>query len=279
VISRPGQKIITDLLLYTFLIFISVFMILPFIWMLSTSFKLPQDIFGYPPRLIPENLVLDNYLYIFQEKNLLRVLANTFFVALSTTLLSLFFTALGGYGFAKFNFLGKNILFALLLATMIIPGAVMMVPSFVIMRELGWVDKFWPLIIPGAANAFGIFFFRQYISTINDELMDAARIDGASEFKIFWSIILPIISPGMTSLGLIFFMRSWNDYLGPLIYLKSPQLHTITLAINALSGSAGLTAWGEQMAMSVVSLIPLLIIFLIFQRRFVEGIMAGAVKG
>ena len=278
-ISRPGQKIITDLLLYTFLIFISVFMILPFIWMLSTSFKLPQDIFGYPPRLIPENPVLDNYLYIFQEKNLLRVLANTFFVALSTTLLSLFFTALGGYGFAKFNFLGKNILFALLLATMIIPGAVMMVPSFVIMRELGWVDKFWPLIIPGAANAFGIFFFRQYISTINDELMDAARIDGASEFKIFWSIILPIISPGMTSLGLIFFMRSWNDYLGPLIYLKSPQLHTITLAINALSGSAGLTAWGEQMAMSVVSLIPLLIIFLIFQRRFVEGIMAGAVKG
>jgi len=255
-----------------------MFMILPFVWMLSTSFKLPQDIFGYPPRLIPENPVLDNYFYIFQEKNLLRVLANTFFVALSTTLLSLFFTALGGYGFAKFNFLGKNILFALLLATMIIPGAVMMVPSFVIMRELGWVDKFWPLIVPGAANAFGIFFFRQYISTINDELMDAARIDGASEFKIFWSIILPIISPGMTSLGLIFFMRSWNDYLGPLIYLKSPQLHTITLAINALSGSAGLTAWGEQMAMSVVSLIPLLIIFLIFQRRFVEGIMAGAVK-
>jgi len=261
--SRPGQKIITDILLYTFLIFISIFMILPFVWMLSTSFKLPQDIFGYPPRLIPENPVLDNYFYIFQEKNLLRVLANTFFVALSTTLLSLFFTALGGYGFAKFNFLGKNVLFALLLATMIIPGAVMMVPSFVIMRELGWVDKFWPLIIPGAANAFGIFFFRQYISTINDELMDAARIDGASEFKIFWSIILPIISPGMTSLGLIFFMRSWNDYLGPLIYLKSPQLHTITLAINALSGSAGLTAWGEQMAMSVVSLIPLLIIFAI----------------
>ena len=278
-ISRPGQKIITDLLLYTFLIFIAIFMILPFVWMLSTSFKLPQDIFGYPPMLIPETPVLDNYFYIFKEKNLLRVLANTFFVALSTTMLSLFFTALGGYGFAKFNFLGKNILFALLLATMVIPGAVMMVPSFVIMRELGWVDKFWPLIIPGAANAFGIFFFRQYISTINDELMDAARIDGASEFKIFWSIILPIISPGMTSLGLIFFMRSWNDYLGPLIYLKSPQLHTITLAINALSGSAGLTAWGEQMAMSVVSLIPLLIIFLIFQRRFVEGIMAGAVKG
>ena len=109
--------------------------------------------------------------------------------------------------------------------------------------------------------------------------MDAARIDGASEFGIFWRIILPIIAPGMTSMGLIFFMRSWNDYLGPLIYLKSPQNHTITLAINSLSGGAGLTAWGEQMALSVISLIPLLIIFLVFQRQFVEGITAGAVKG
>jgi ABC-type glycerol-3-phosphate transport system permease component len=277
--SKRTQKILVDLLLYTGLIILSIFMILPFAWMLSTSFKLPQDIFGYPPKLFPDNPVLTNYLYIFQKKNLLGVLQNTFVIALASTLLSLFFTALGGYGFAKFEFPGKKILFALLLATMIIPGAVMMVPSFVIMRKLGWVDTFWPLIIPGAANAFGIFFFRQYISTINDELMDAARIDGASEFRIFISIILPIIAPGMTSLGLIFFMGSWNNYLGPLIYLKSPANQTITLAINALSGGAGLTAWGEQMAMSVVSLIPLLIIFLVFQRQFVEGITAGAVKG
>ena len=162
---------------------------------------------------------------------------------------------------------------------MIIPGAVMMVPTFVIMREFGWVDKFWPLIVPGAASAFGIFFFRQYISTINDELMDAARIDGASEFGIFWRIILPIISPGMISLGLIFFMASWNNYLGPLIYLKSPENWTITVSINAMSGGAGLTYWGPQMAMSVISLIPLLIIFLVFQRRFAEGITAGAIKG
>jgi multiple sugar transport system permease protein len=167
----------------------------------------------------------------------------------------------------------------LLLATMIIPGAVMMVPSFVIMRKFGWVDTFLPLIIPGAANAFRIFFFRQYISSINNELMDAARIDGANEFRIFRSVITPIIAPGMVSLGLIFFMGSWNNYLGPLMYLKSPEKHTITLAINALNGGAGLTAWGQQMAMSVISLIPLLIIFLVFQRQFVEGITAGAVKG
>jgi len=254
-------------------------MILPFVWMLSTSFKLPQDIFGFPPRLIPENITLNNYTYIFQEKNTIRILFNTIIIALFSTLLSLFFTTLGGYGFAKFEFPAKKNLFAILLATMIIPGAVMMVPSFVIMRKLGWVDSFLPLIVPGAANAFGIFFFRQYISSINDELMDAARIDGASEFRIFWSIILPIIAPGMTSMGLIFFMRSWNDYLYPLIYLKSPENHTITLAINALNGGAGLTVWGQQMATSVISLIPLLIIFLVFQRQFVEGITAGAVKG
>ena len=277
--SRFNQKILTDIVLYSALILLSIFMILPFVWMLSTSFKLPQDIFGFPPRLIPENITLNNYTYIFQEKNTIRILFNTIIIALFSTLLSLFFTTLGGYGFAKFEFPAKKNLFAILLATMIIPGAVMMVPSFVIMRKLGWVDSFLPLIVPGAANAFGIFFFRQYISSINDELMDAARIDGASEFRIFWGIILPIIAPGMTSMGLIFFMRSWNDYLYPLIYLKSPENHTITLAINALNGGAGLTVWGQQMTTSVISLIPLLIIFLVFQHQFVEGITAGAVKG
>ena len=276
---RSLRNMLIGVPLYAVLIAISVFMILPFIWMVSTSLKLPQDIFGYPPRFIPKNPTLQNFIYIFQDANIGRVLWNTFFIAITATLLSVFFTALGGYGFAKFEFPGKRFLFAILLATMIIPGAVMMVPSFVIMRKLGWVDTFLPLIIPGAANAFGIFFFRQYISTISNDLMDAGRIDGASEFGIFTRIIVPIIMPGMISLGLIFFMGSWNNYLGPLIYLKSPEKHTITLAINSLTGGAGLTRWGEQMATSVVSLIPLLIIFLIFQRRFVEGITAGSVKG
>jgi ABC-type glycerol-3-phosphate transport system permease component len=277
--STKNKRIFTDVLLYLMLIGISIFMILPFIWMLSTSFKPPEDVFGYPPMLIPENPTVRNYAYIFQDKNMVGVLWNTFFIAISGTLFSLFFTSLGGYGFAKFEFPGKPALFAFLLATMIVPGAVMMVPSFVLMRHLGWVDTFWPLIVPGAASAFGIFFFRQYISTVSDELLDAARLDGASEFGIFWRVIVPIIAPGMTSLGLIFFMASWNNYLGPLIYLKSPEKWTITLAINSLVGGAGLTYWSEQMAMSVISLLPLVIIFLVFQRRFVEGITAGAIKG
>jgi ABC-type glycerol-3-phosphate transport system permease component len=180
---------------------------------------------------------------------------------------------LGGYGFAKFNFPGQGALFAFLLGTMVIPSAVTLVPVYIIMRDLKWIDTFWPLIIPGAANAFGIFFMRQYIMSVSSELMDAARIDGAGEFT------MPIIAPGLTSLGLIFFMGSWNDFIGPLIYLKSPEHFTLPLIIRSLIGPVGRTVYDVQMATSVISLIPLLIIFLIFQRRFVEGITAGAIKG
>jgi ABC-type glycerol-3-phosphate transport system permease component len=270
---------LTTLVLYLLLLVISLFMIFPFIWMLSTSFKLPEDVFGFPPILVSERSTLINYLYLFQKKNILLIVWNTFFVAFTATLLSLFFCSLGGYSFAKYRFPGKNILFSFLLATMIIPTAVTMVPSFVIMRSFGWYNTFWPLIVPGAANAFGIFFMRQYIASINDELMDAARIDGASEFGIYRRIIVPIITPGLTSLGLIFFMASWNNYLGPLIWLKTPEKFTLPLAIFQFGGTVGLTDYSGQMAMSVISIIPLLIIFLAFQRRFVEGITAGAVKG
>jgi ABC-type glycerol-3-phosphate transport system permease component len=273
------KKMSTSLALYLILTIISVYMIIPFIWMLSTSFKLPQDVFGFPPVLFSERSTWINYKFLFQEKQLLLIVWNTFYVAMSATLLSLFFCSLGGYGFAKYNFPGKTILFSFLLATMVIPAAVTMVPSFVIMRSFGWYNTFLPLIIPGAANAFGIFFMRQYISSINDELMDAARIDGASEFGIYRRIILPIITPGLTSLGLIFFMASWNNYLGPLIWLKSPDKFTLPLAIFQFGGAVGLTNFNGQMAMSVISIIPLLIIFLVFQRQFVEGITAGAVKG
>ena len=278
-ITRHTKRNLVSILLYVVLVVISIFMLLPFVWMVSTSFKLPQDVFGFPPVIWSERSTAINYVYLIMEKNLLRITWNTFFVSFSATILSLFFCSLGGYGFAKYKFPGQMTLFSLLLASMVIPGAVMMVPSFVLMRQFGWVNSFLPLIVPGAANAFGIFFMRQYISSINDELMDAARIDGAGEFGIYWRIIVPIISPGLVSLGLIFFMGAWNNYLGPLIYLKSPELFTIPLAIASFGGAVGLTNYNAQMAMSVISIIPLLIIFLLFQRRFVEGITAGAVKG
>lgn len=278
-LSRRLSLWLTDFLMYGMLIGVSAFMILPFIWMVSTSLKPADEIFTIPPIIISQHSSLKAYAYLQEQYNILGIVKNTFVIAFSATILRLFFCALGGYGFAKFKFPGQGALFAFLLGTMVIPGAVTLVPVYIIMRDLKWIDTFWPLIIPGAANAFGIFFMRQYIMSVSNELMDAARIDGAGEFTIFWRIILPIIAPGLTSLGLIFFMASWNDFLGPLIYLKSPENFTLPLIIRSLIGPVGRTVYDVQMAASVISLIPLLIIFLIFQRRFVEGITAGAIKG
>ena len=277
--ARRLSHWLTDFLMYGLLIGVSIFMILPFIWMVSTSLKPPDEIFAIPPIIISKHSSLNAYAYLQQQYHILSIVKNTFVIAFSATILRLFFCALGGYGFAKFKFPGQGALFAFLLGTMVIPGAVTLVPVYIIMRDLKWIDTFWPLIIPGAANAFGIFFMRQYIMSVSNELMDAARIDGAGEFTIFWRIILPIIAPGLTSLGLIFFMGSWNDFIGPLIYLKSPEHFTLPLIIRSLIGPVGRTVYDVQMATSVISLIPLLIIFLIFQRRFVEGITAGAIKG
>ena len=277
--TRRLSLLFTDILMYGLLIGVSAFMLLPFIWMVSTSLKPADEIFAIPPIIISPNSSLNAYAYLQEQYNILGIVWNTFVIAFSATILRLFFCALGGYGFAKFKFPGQGALFAFLLGTMVIPGVVTLVPLYIIMRDLKWIDTFWPLIIPGAANAFGIFFMRQYIMSVSNELMDAARIDGAGEFTIFWRIILPIIAPGLTSLGLIFFMGSWNDFLGPLIYLKSPEHFTLPLIIRSLIGPVGRTVYDVQMATSVISLIPLLIIFLIFQRRFVEGITAGAIKG
>jgi ABC-type glycerol-3-phosphate transport system permease component len=278
-LARRLSVWLSDFLMYALLIGVSIFMILPFIWMVSTSLKPADEIFAIPPIIISPNSSLSAYVYLQEQYNILGIVKNTFVIAFSATMLRLFFCALGGYGFAKFKFPGQGALFAFLLGTMVIPSAVTLVPVYIIMRDLKWIDTFWPLIIPGAANAFGIFFMRQYIMSVSNELMDAARIDGAGEFTIFWRIILPMIAPGLTSLGLIFFMGSWNDFIGPLIYLKSPEHFTLPLIIRSLIGPVGRTVYDVQMATSVISLIPLLIIFLIFQRRFVEGITAGAIKG
>ncbi len=278
-LARRLSLLLTDVLMYGLLITVSAFMILPFIWMVSTSLKPADEIFTIPPIIISPNSSLKAYAYLQEQYHILGIVKNTFVIAFSATILRLFFCALGGYGFAKFKFPVQAALFAFLLGTMVILGAVTLVPIYIIMRDLKWIDTFWPLIIPGAANAFGIFFMRQYIMSVSNELMDAARIDGAGEFTIFWRIILPIIAPGLTSLGLIFFMGSWNDFIGPLIYLKSPEHFTLPLIIRSLIGPVGRTVYDVQMAASVISLIPLLIIFLIFQRRFLEGITAGAIKG
>ncbi len=274
------RRQIENFFLYAFLIGVSAFMLLPFIWMVSTSLKAPGQIFAKPLVLIPPDATLNAYQELFTKYNILGALKNTAVIAASSTAVSLFFCSLGGYGFAKFKFRGRGVMFAFLLGTMIIPFTVIIVPLYLIMRDLKWIDTFLPLIIPGAANAFGIFFMRQYISSISSELLDAARIDGAGEFGIYLRVVVPIIAPGLTSLGLIFFMGSWNAYLWPLLILKSPANFTLPLVIWFMNTPVGMqTTYHLQMAASVISILPLLVLFLVFQRRFIDGITSGAVKG
>ena len=272
------RSVATSFVLYSFLALLSVYTILPFVWMLSTSFKPMDEVFARPPILISPNMNLEAYNYVI-ETGAFRALLNTVFVATTATLVSLFFCTLGGYGFAKFHFPGKKPLFGFLLTWLIIPGAIMIVPTYVIMVKLGWANSYLPLIVPGAANAFGIFFMRQYISTVNDEIIDAARVDGASEFGIYWRVIVPICSPGLTTLGLVFFMQAWNNYLLPSIYLKKAALYTLPLLQMEMTGVSGQTNYHNWMALATISIIPLLTIFLLFQRRFTEGITAGAITG
>ena len=273
------RRLAGRLLVYAVLIVFSALMVLPFVWMVSSALKPFQEIFA-GQSFLPQHPTLHNFVSFFHQRDALRALWNSFYIATAATLLSLFLCALGGYGFAKFRFPGRGLLFGFVIATLVIPFAVIVVPLFVMMRNtFHWVDTPWPLIIPWAANAFGIFFMRQYMLTIPDELIDAGRVDGASEPKIFFRIILPLAQPALVSLGIIFFISSWNNFLWPLVVLPSPDHWTLPLLLRSLQGPPGRTPYDVLMAGSVVSTLPLLVGFLLFQRRLVAGIMAGTVKG
>jgi ABC-type glycerol-3-phosphate transport system permease component len=264
---------------YLVLAAISAFMVFPFVWMLVSSLKPFPEIFS-GAHFLPEHWTLRNFASFFHQTNAARALWNSFYIATATTALSLFLCALGGYGFAKFRFPGRTLLFAFVIATLAVPFAVIVVPLFVMMRNtFHWVDTPWPLIVPWAANAFGIFFMRQYMLSIPDEILDAARVDGASEPAIFVRVVLPVSMPALISLGIITFIASWNNFLWPLVVLPSPQHWTLPLVLRSLQGPPGRTPYDVLMAGSVVSTLPLVIGFLVFQRRLVSGIMAGTVKG
>ncbi|GAB4530891.1 MAG: hypothetical protein OHK0046_51660 [Anaerolineae bacterium] len=277
-LSRSISSAGIDVAIYVLLTTLAVFSILPFVWMTSSAFKPLAEIFAQPPRLITENMNLNAFEFIFSN-GVGRVLINTAVIATLFTIVTLFFATLAGFGFAKYTFPGRKALFSLLLAIMLVPGAVTIVPTYIVMVEIGWIDTIWPLVVPGAANAYAIFFMRQYIMAVPDELLDSARIDGCTEFGIFWRIITPLVAPGMTSLGLISFMAMWNSYLSPLIYLRSPENFTLSLyQMNIVGPIVSARPWPEWMAVGVISVVPTLIIYLMFQRRFTEGIAAGAVK-
>jgi ABC-type glycerol-3-phosphate transport system permease component len=263
---------------YLALAAISALMLFPFAWMLASSFKPFTEIFA-GRSFLPEHPTLANYASLFQQSDALRKVWNSLYIAALYTALAVFLCAMGGYAFAKFRFPGRGVLFGFLLATMAVPFAVTMVPLFIMMRNwFHWIDTPWPLILPWAANAFGIFFMRQYMLSVPDDMLDAARVDGASELRIFLRLVLPVSRPGLASLAILFFVLKWNDFLWPLAVLRSDDVQTVPVMLASLQGPPGRTAFDVLMAGSVVSVLPMLLLFLLLQRHLVVGLTAGAVR-
>ncbi len=280
-VQRRLSQVAFQLVAHSALLLGSVAFLFPFFWMISASFKSPSELLGSAQSLLPSRITWENYDVAFNTTMpLLRNLCNSLFVSTNYTVLAVFLCSLGGFAFAKFEFPGKKLLFTLMLGTLMVPGVVNIVPNFIVMKTLGWVNTYWALIVPGAANAFGIFFFRQYIkSAVHDELLNAAKIDGCDDFSLYWRIVLPIISPALATMAIMDFISTWNDYMWPLIMLRSPDMYTVIVAIASFPAPRFRRPWGAIMAGSTVSVVPLIVLFLVFQKRIISGITLGSVKG
>lgn len=251
----------------------------PFYWLFAMSTQSTAQIFGYPPDLLPSNQLWTNIKGVLGSIDLLQALLNSFIVSGALALLVMFFDSLAAFTFAKYDFPGKKVLFGVLLTTFLIPGSLSLVPSFVLMSKLGWVGGLQALIIPGAANAFGIFLLRQFFeSSLPNELVESARIDGAGFFRTYWSIGLPMVRGGIAFLGIFTFIGAWNDYVWPLVVLVNPGTQTVQTALAALNTQYS-TNYGWVMAGALISVLPLIAIFIIGSRHFIANIAAGAVKG
>lgn len=273
-------RTVLTMLRYLFLTAVGAIMVGPFLWMVSTSLMDQGDIFRVPPQWIPGQIDLKNYRAIMEVLPLGRMLLNSFTIAISATIGQLCSCTLAAYAFARMRFRGKTGLYFLLLATMMIPGQVTMIPIFVIMKSLGWIDTLYALIVPAFfGGAFGTFLLRQFFSTIPAELEDAARIDGCGRFKILWSIVLPLSKPALTTLALFTFMSYWNDLLGPVIYLSSVEKATLTIGLANLQSGIMTTRYDLLMAGSVLSVLPIVILLIAGQRWFVKGIATTGLKG
>jgi len=263
-----------------FLVFLCVSVcctLFPFVWMVSTSFKSPAEIFTQTPTFIPAQPTLDNFRNLLKAANLGRSFLNSLVFACGMTVLSLMCNAMAAYGFAKLSFPGREKLFALLLLTMMVPGQVTMMPVFLILKTLGLLNTFTGLIVPGVASVFGIFMLRQFMRDIPEEILEAARIDGCSEFRIFFSIMFPLCRPILATLAIFSFIGAWNEFFWPLIIMLREDMQTLPVALANLNGQFN-TDWGLLMAGSVLVVVPVILVFLLAQKHYIKGIAAGGVK-
>ncbi len=263
---------------YVVLTLLSLVMLFPFLWMLLSSLKDATQI--YQMTLLPANPTLGNYAYLFTSRSsgFSRWFLNSAIVALATTMSVLFFDSLVGYSLAKFRFPGRRIVFVLILSTLMIPTEMLVIPWYALARALRWVNSFWGIMFPGMISAFGVFLMRQFIGTMPDDLIDAARVDGRGELRIFLTVVLPLVTPGLAILAIFNFIGNWNAFLWPLIVVAKPRMFTLPVGLANFSGEAG-SNWHYIMTGATVSTVPLVIVFLVFQKQIVRGIAMTGLKG
>ncbi len=277
----PGPNIapIKKVAIYLVLAAFAAVLIIPLLWMLSASLKGNEEIFAIPPTWFPEEIRWENYAEVFDRLPFLAYLRNTTYITTLTILGTVFSSSLVAYAFACLRWPGRDKLFIFVIATMMLPLHVIMIPLFVIFKELHWLNTYKPLIVPAflGGGAFNIFLLRQFFLTIPRDLFDAARIDGCSEWRLYWNIAMPLARPALITVAILTFMFSWNDFLGPLIYLSDQAKNTLALGLALFVGQHQ-TEWGILMAASIIMMIPMVIIFFFFQRYFIQGFTMSGLK-
>ena len=265
-------------LLHLALIAGGVITLFPLFWMIAASFMTNGEATTYPPHVVPHAPTLVQYRELFVRLQLGRAFFSSTVIAVVSTLFSLLFNSMAGYAFAKLRFRGRERMFGLLLSALVIPAQVGMLPLFLMMKGLGLVNTYWGVIIPSLASVFGIFMIRQFMLSVPQELLEAARIDGAGEWRIYWSVVMPLARPILATLAIFTFMTTWNDFMWPLIVLSDQSRYTLPVSIASLVGEHAQDV-ELMMAGSVVTVLPVLALFLFLQRYYIAGLMAGSVKG
>ncbi|WP_042142500.1 carbohydrate ABC transporter permease [Paucisalibacillus sp. EB02] len=277
--QAPNRKIVKKISLYILLIAVTLFMIGPFLWLLSTALKSgSENIFQYPPKLLPEEPTLSNFSTVMEVFPFWRYLFNSAVVAVLTVVLNVLFCSLAAYPLARMNFKGKNIIFVLIIATMMIPFQLLMIPVYIISLKLGLQNTYLGMVLPHVTTAFGVFLMRQAFMTVPKSLDESARMDGANSFQIWLRVLMPLVKPAMVTLTIFTFVSAWGDFLWPLIIVNDNDMYTLPLGLNMLSGTFT-SDWRLIAAGAIISMIPIITIFLLLQRFFIGGAMKGAIKG
>jgi len=276
--KRRSSRTTSRWLLLASVLVLTALILLPVIIIVLTAFKPAAEVNTYPPTLLPHTWTLDNFSKIFSDLPFGRLFVNSFIFAGGVTMFALVFDSLAAYALARLDFRGNRLLLIVIIASLMIPFQATLIPVYQLVAHLGWVDTYGGMIIPRAADAFGIFFLRQFFISLPRDLDNAARIDGAGELRVFWNIILPNAIPALLTLAIFTFINNWNDLLWPLVFTTTPEMGTITSGLTLLTGPSGIIPYGTMMAGSLIAVLPLALMFLAMQRRFIEGVATTGLK-